>query len=100
MANVVEILITAKNLTGPAMASVNAEVNKAGNAMRAFHKTAALAGAGLAAIGYESVKMAAKFDSSMTLLHTQAGVAQDKMAGLKKGVLDLAGKVGQDPDSL
>ncbi|MFF3511528.1 phage tail tape measure protein [Streptomyces sp. NPDC002573] len=100
MTNVVEILITAKNLTGPAMASVNAEVNKAGTGMAAFHKTALLAGAGLAAIGVESVRMASKFDSSMTLLHTQAGVAQDKMAGLKKGVLDLAGKVGQDPDSL
>ncbi|MFD8805558.1 phage tail tape measure protein [Streptomyces sp. NPDC059597] len=100
MANVVEILITAKNLTGPAMASVNAEVNKAGGGMRAFHKTAMIAGAGLAAIGVESVKMASKFDSSMTLLHTQAGVAQSKMAGLKQGVLELAGKVGQDPDSL
>jgi TP901 family phage tail tape measure protein len=100
MANVVEILVTAKNLTGPAMASVNAEVNKAGGAMKAFHKTAMIAGVGLAAIGIESVKMAAKFDSSMTLLHTQAGVAQSKMAGLKQGVLALAGKVGQDPDSL
>ncbi|WP_275901606.1 phage tail tape measure protein [Streptomyces sp. S1D4-20] len=68
--------------------------------MKTFHKTALLAGAGLAVIGVESVRMASKFDSSMTLLHTQAGVAQDKMAGLKKGVLDLAGKVGQDPDSL
>jgi TP901 family phage tail tape measure protein len=100
MSNVVEILVTAKNLTGPAMASVNAEVNKAGSGMRAFHKTALIAGAGLAAIGYESVKMAAKFDASMALLHTQAGVAQSKMAGLKEGVLSLAGKVGQDPDSL
>ncbi|MGW3025873.1 phage tail tape measure protein [Streptomyces sp. NPDC001221] len=100
MTNVVEILVTAKNLTGPAMASVNAEVNKAGTGMAAFHKTALLAGAGLAAIGVESIRMASKFDSSMTLLHTQAGVAQDKMAGLKQGVLDLAGKVGQDPDSL
>jgi TP901 family phage tail tape measure protein len=100
MSNVVEILVTAKNLTGPAMAGVNAEVNKAGSGMRAFHKTALIAGAGLAAIGYESVKMAAKFDASMALLHTQAGVAQSKMAGLKEGVLSLAGKVGQDPDSL
>ena len=56
--------------------------------------------AGLAVIGVEAVKMATKFDSSMTLLHTQAGVAQSKMAGLKSGVLALAGKVGQDPDSL
>jgi len=100
MANVVEILITAKNLTGPTMAAVNAEVNKAGKGMAAFHKTAMLAGAGLVAVGVESVKMAAKFDSEMTLLQTQAGVSADKIDGLKKGVLDLAGKVGQDPDSL
>ncbi|MFD5818114.1 phage tail tape measure protein [Streptomyces sp. NPDC127038] len=100
MANVVEILVTAKNLTGPAMAGVNAEVNKAGGVMRGFHKATALAGVGLAAFGYESVKMAAKFDASMTQLHTQAGVSQNKIAGLKQGVLALAGKVGQDPDSL
>ncbi|MFJ6667409.1 phage tail tape measure protein [Streptomyces sp. NPDC091383] len=100
MTNVVEILVTAKNLTGPAMASVNAEVNKAGKGMAMFHKTALIAGAGLAVIGVESVKMAAKFDASMAQLHTQAGVSQSKIAGLKQGVLDLAGKVGQDPDSL
>jgi hypothetical protein len=100
MTNVVEILITAKDLTGPAMANVNRKVEAAGAGMKTFHKTALLAGAGLAVIGVESVRMAAKFDASMTLLHTQAGVAQSKMAGLKSGVLALAGKVGQDPDSL
>ncbi|MEU0253288.1 phage tail tape measure protein [Streptomyces sp. NPDC006184] len=99
-ANIVEILIRAKDLTGPALAGVNAKVNSAGSGMKAFHKTALIAGAGLATIGFESVKMASKFDASMTLLHTQAGVAQGKIAGLKKGVLALAGKVGQDPDSL
>ncbi|MFI6662518.1 phage tail tape measure protein [Streptomyces sp. NPDC050523] len=62
----------------------------------------ALAGAAIAtaAIGVESIKMASKFDASMTLLQTQAGVAKSQMGVLKKGVLDLAGKVGQDPDSL
>lgn len=100
MSNLVEIIVTAKNLTGPAMASVNAEVNKAGKGMAIFHKTAGLAAAGIAAIGVESVKMASKFDSEMTLLQTQAGVSQDKIAGLKKGVLALAGQVGQTPDSL
>ncbi|MFD6998798.1 phage tail tape measure protein [Streptomyces mirabilis] len=100
MPNVVEILITAKDLAGPTMARVTAQVNGTSNAMKTFHKTALVAGAGLAFMGVESVKMASKFDSSMTLLHTQAGVAQSKMAGLKSGVLELAGKVGQDPDSL
>ncbi|WP_432019919.1 phage tail tape measure protein [Streptomyces sp. 1222.5] len=100
MTNVVEILVTAKDLASPTMARVNAQVNGASKGMAAFHKTAMIAGGGLAVIGYESVKMAAKFDASMALLHTQAGVAKDQMAGLKKGVLSLAGKVGQDPDSL
>ncbi|MFD7003356.1 phage tail tape measure protein [Streptomyces mirabilis] len=100
MPNVVEILITAKDLAGPAMKQVTAQVEGTSAAMKTFHKTALVAGAGLAFMGAESIKMASKFDASMTLLHTQAGVAQDKMAGLKKGVLDLAGKVGQTPDSL
>lgn len=100
MTNVVEIIVTAKDLAGPTMARVTEQVNGTSKAMQTFNKTALVAGAGLAAIGVESVRMASKFDSSMTLLHTQAGVAQDKMAGLKQGVLDLAGKVGQSPDSL
>jgi TP901 family phage tail tape measure protein len=100
MGNVVEILVTAKNLTGPTMAAVNAEANKAGKGLSLLNKTGTLAAAGIAAIGVESVKMAAKFDSEMTLLQTQAGVSADKIGGLKKGVLSLAGKVGQDPDSL
>lgn len=100
MPNVVEILITAKDLAGPAMKQVTAQVEGTSSAMRTFHKTALVAGGALTLMGVESVKMASKFDASMTLLHTQAGVAQDKIGGLKKGVLDLAGKVGQDPDSL
>jgi len=100
MSNLVEILVTAKNLTGPTMAAVNAEVNKTGAAMKTLNKTAMLAAAGFAAIGVESVKMAKDFDSNMALLQTQAGVSADKIAGLKSGVLALAGKVGQDPDSL
>ncbi|MFF4933572.1 phage tail tape measure protein [Streptomyces griseofuscus] len=99
-ANVVEILVTAKDLASPTMARVNAQVERSSKAMAVFHKTAMLSAAGLVAIGAESVKMASKFDASMAQLHTQAGVSKDKIAGLKQGVLDLAGKVGQDPDSL
>ncbi|MEV6116630.1 phage tail tape measure protein [Streptomyces sp. NPDC052109] len=99
-ANVVEILVSAKDLASPTMARLNAQVEGSSKAMAAFHKTAMIGAAGLVAIGAESVKMASKFDASMALLHTQAGVSQDKIAGLKKGVLALAGKVGQAPDSL
>jgi TP901 family phage tail tape measure protein len=100
MSNLVEILVTAKNLTGPTMAAVNAEVDKTSGKMKVLNKTAMLAAAGFAAIGVESVKMAKDFDSEMALLQTQAGVSADKIDGLKKGVLSLAGKVAQDPDSL
>jgi TP901 family phage tail tape measure protein len=96
----VEILVTAKNLTGPTMAAVNAEVDKTNAKMKTLNKTATAAAVGFAAIGIEAVKMASKFDSEMSLLQTQAGVSADKIGGLKKGVLDLAGKVAQDPDSL
>ncbi|WP_177226126.1 phage tail tape measure protein [Actinacidiphila rubida] len=82
------------------MAAVNAQIDSTSAKMKVFNKTAMLAAAGFAVIGVEAVKAASKFDSEMTLLQTQAGVSADKIDGLKKGVLDLAGKVGQSPDSL
>lgn len=100
MSNVVEILVTAKNLATPALAAVNAQVDRSSAGLKMLHKTAGIAALGFAAFGVEAVKSASKFDSEMTLLQTQAGVSGDKIDGLKKGVLDLAGKVGQDPDSL
>jgi TP901 family phage tail tape measure protein len=58
----------------------------------------ALLGTGLAAV--YGIDKAAKFQASMEMLHTQAGVAQSKIAGLSQGVLQLAGQVGQGPQSL
>lgn len=58
---------------------------------------------GLAAAGFgvfEAIKGATKFNSEMTLLNTQAGVSKNKLASLGSGVLQLAGQIGQDPDSL
>lgn len=100
MSNVVEILISAKNLTGPALAAVNAEVDKTSKGMKTLNATAKIAAAGFAAVGVVAVKMAKDFDSNMALLQTQAGVSADKIDGLKKGILALSGKVAQDPDSL
>ena len=51
------------------------------------------------ALGY-GIDKASGFQSSMEQLHTQAGVAQDKIAGLSQGVLKLAGQVGEGPQSL
>jgi TP901 family phage tail tape measure protein len=100
MPNLVEIIITAKDLAGPAFASAERKIVGTSSSAKTLAKTATLAAGAVAAIGYESIKMASKFDSDMTLLVTQAGVAKDQMGVLKKGVLDLAGKVGQSPDSL
>lgn len=55
---------------------------------------------GIAAAGVASVVMAAKFQSSMEKISTQAGVSQGKIKGLSDGILQLAGKVGFSPDSL
>jgi TP901 family phage tail tape measure protein len=98
--NIVEILVTAKNMTGPAFAEARAGATSMESSMAKFNKVAGAAAIGLAAVGYEAVKMATKFDSEMTLLVTQAGVAEKELGTLKKGVLDIAAAVGSDPDSL
>jgi len=52
-----------------------------------------------AAIAY-SVDKAAKFQTQMTMLNTQAGVSQSKIKGLGNAVLQLSGQVGESPTSL
>jgi TP901 family phage tail tape measure protein len=52
-----------------------------------------------AAVGY-SVVEAAKFQSTMTQLLTQAGVSKTQFKSLSDGVLQLAGQVGDSPGSL
>jgi len=95
--NVVEILVTAKNETGKAFAEADAEAN-------AFTDTITRIGmigvTAIGAIGVASVVMAAKFQSSMEMLVTEAGVPQSALKGLEAGVLSLAGQVGFSPDSL
>jgi TP901 family phage tail tape measure protein len=98
--NLVEILVTAKNLTGPAFAEAKAGATAMESSMAKLNKVANASALTIGAIGFEAVKMASKFDSEMTLLVTQAGDAEDQLGGLKKGVLDIAAKVGSDPDSL
>lgn len=98
--NIVEILVTAKNLTGPAFAEARAGATAMESSMGKLNAVANASAIALAAVGFEAVKMASKFDSEMALLVTQAGVAEEELGTLKKGVLDIAAKVGSDPDSL
>jgi TP901 family phage tail tape measure protein len=86
------------------MDKIAARTEAAGAKFGTFGK---LAGAGLGLIavaaaeaGTKAVEMAAHFESTMAQLHTQAGVGQKAVDDLKGHVLDLAGKVGTDPDSL
>lgn len=62
----------------------------------------AMAGLGIAvaAVGYESVKLAADFDQTMELVHTQAGASQAEVEALKNKVLALAPAVGIGPAKL
>lgn len=65
--------------------------------MSGFGTVATLA---LGVIGFESIKMASKFDSSMELIRTQAGATQAEVDSMKGSVLALAGAVAQSPEKL
>lgn len=54
----------------------------------------------LAAIGYESVKMASTFQKSTTQLVTSAGESASKIDMVRSGLLNLAGQVGVSADGL
>lgn len=95
--NLVEVIVRTKDESKAGFAAATA--SSEGFAAR-LTKVGMIGGAGLAAVGVASVVMAAKFDSAMEQIHTQAGVAQDQIGGLKSGVLALAGQVGFSPDSL
>jgi TP901 family phage tail tape measure protein len=95
--NVVEIIVVARDMTSAGFGKAEAKATGLGATLTKF---AAVGGLALAAVGVESVRMAAKFDASMEMLSTQAGVPQSKIAGLKSGVLALASQVGFSPDSL
>jgi TP901 family phage tail tape measure protein len=95
--NIVEILIRAKNESAPAFEQTAASAEAMN---KKLVKVGMVGAAAFAAIGYESVKMAAKFDQTMERLVTQAGVPQKALKGLSSGVLNLADQVGFSPDSL
>lgn len=91
-----------------AMAEVKTEMAAADEAgAGAFAKTgmlgkAAIAGLGVAAfeVGKKTVEMAADFETQMTRVRTGAGEAAANMATVSKGVLAMAGEVGQKTEDL
>jgi trimeric autotransporter adhesin len=73
---------------------------KAGGASKAL-KGLALAGAATAAaVGIESVRLAASFQTSMTRLQTQANVSTKNVAAFSKGIEAMAGSVATTPNTL
>jgi len=93
---IVEILGNAKQFYG--------ELDRAAGKTRAFGKVAGVAGLAIAgglAYGLEkSVKASMEFQTSMQLVHTQAGVTEEGVAKLSKGVLGMAGDVATAPEEL
>ena len=71
-----------------------------GSLSKGIQVAGAAVAAGAIAIGVESVKAASTFQSSMELIHTNAGVAQSQIAGLENQVLSLAGPTATAPDAL
>lgn len=76
-------------------------VEGASSKMSALGKTALLGlAAGAVAVGYESVKMASSFQSTMELIATQAHAGQQEVDNMSKSVLALAPTVGIGPEKL
>jgi hypothetical protein len=56
--------------------------------------------AGVAAVGYESLKMAANFEQATTRLVTSAGESHANIDMVRKGMVDMAGQVGYSAQEL
>lgn len=97
MANVVEILVTARNLARPALTEATADARGLSGVMG---KTGAVATAALAGIAVESVKMASSFQSSTTRLVTSAGESNKNIDLVRKGMLKMASDVGVGANEL
>jgi TP901 family phage tail tape measure protein len=80
--------------------AAGAKADESGASFAGFGSKAKLAFLAVAAGAVYSVVEAAKFNAEITRLNTQAGVAKNQLASLGQGVLQLAGQVGESPDSL
>jgi TP901 family phage tail tape measure protein len=68
-----------------------------GSALSKLGEATTLGALGVAA---GSLYMAAKFEASTTRLLTQAGATEKQLGQMRKGILDMAGEVGQSPEHL
>lgn len=97
MANVVEILVTARNATKEGFAAAEAE---SGGFASKMQTVGLIGAAALGAVAVASVDMASQFNSSATRLITSAGETTKNIGMVKQGMLDMAGQVGMSADDL
>jgi len=95
--DLVEILITGKNLSKTAFNEARADGASLGKVMAV---TGVAAGAALVGIGVAAVKMATTYQSSTTRLVTSAGESVKNIDMVRKGMLSMAGQVGVSADHL
>lgn len=91
MANVIEILVKAKDEAIPVLKETKKESEGLGSAIT---KMGVVSGVALAAVGAEAIKMATSYESATTRLVTSAGESTKNIGMVRKGMLDMAGQVG------
>jgi TP901 family phage tail tape measure protein len=109
------IVITAENASGPALAAAGEEVQALEAKSASLGKTMGSVASGLKdvgakmtqaitlpviAIGAAAIKMGTDFQSNMELVRTQAGASQQEVDTLTKSVLELAKHSAQGPNEL
>ena len=99
--------IKAMRDTGSAAKETESALTKSGKSMQAagsrissFGHSLAAVSLPLALVGGYAIKSAMSFQSSMTLLQTQAGMSAKEVKRLESSVLGLAGKTAQSPEEL
>lgn len=108
-----EAAASATEITAASRESAAATTEASGAAAASSKRSAAAMGetsaglmkyaTGLAAAGFglfEAIKGATQFNAAMVKINTQAGVSKSQIKGLGDSVLNLAGQVGSNPDSL
>lgn len=91
MPNLIEIVIKAKDESEKVIRGAEKTSQDFGKTMT---KVGIASGLALAGIGYESVKMAAEYESSTTRLVTSAGESTKNIDMVRKGMLNMATDVG------
>lgn len=76
------------------------KLKKVGSQVTSLGRSLTMAGIPLAYLGFQAVKTASQFQSSMTLLYSQAGLPRKNIQGLTKDIQKLSTVVGQTPDAL